>query len=54
MEMKKRGRREGEELSLMEECLLYSGNSVVQKVCMRHGQKKKKEDGSSNNPMCRR
>lgn len=40
MEMKKRGRREGEELSLMEECLFYSDNNVVQKVCMRHGRKK--------------
>lgn len=42
MEIKKHGRREGEELSLMEECLLYSDNNVVQKVWMRHGQKKKK------------
>lgn len=39
MEMKKRGRRKGEGLALMEECLFYSDNNMVQKVCMRHGQK---------------
>lgn len=35
MEMKKRGRRKGEGLALMEECLFYSDNNMVQKVCMR-------------------
>lgn len=39
MEMKKRGRRKGEGLALMEECLFYSDNNMVQKVCMRRGQK---------------
>lgn len=45
MEMKKRGRRAGEELSLMEECLFYSDSNVVQKVCLRHGREKKKNKG---------
>lgn len=43
MEMKKRGRRAGEELSLMEECLLYSDNNVVQKGLYETRTKKKKK-----------